>query len=59
MFINKYNVDGNIVRCKTRLVAKECSQVLDEDYDKIYAAVVQLESLWITIAITAQLDLEI
>lgn len=59
IFANEYDAEGRIVWQKVRLVAKRYSQVLDKDYDETYVAVVWLESLRITIAVTAMLGLEI
>ena len=59
VFANKYNVERQIVCQKTWLVAKRYSQVLGEDYNETYAAVVHLKSLQISIAVAAMLGLEI
>ncbi|KAG5717994.1 hypothetical protein E4T56_gene1712 [Termitomyces sp. T112] len=52
----KYNAEGNIVRRKTRLVAKGYSQIVGEDYKETYMAVVRLESICISAAVAAQMD---
>ncbi|KAG5730746.1 hypothetical protein E4T56_gene3474 [Termitomyces sp. T112] len=59
VFANKYDAEGNVVRRKAQLVVKGYSQVLGEDYEETYAAVVRLEPLHITIALAAVLNLEI
>ena len=46
-------------RFKARLVAKGCSQKEGLDYKETYALVVRHESVRITLATTAALDLEI
>ena len=50
--MNKYNVEKNIIRQKTRLVTKGYSQALDKDYEETYIAVVRLEPLRMLIAVT-------
>lgn len=59
VFANKFNVEGEVIRRKAWLVAKGFSQVAGEDFDETYAAVVRLESLRMSAAITAQEGLEI
>ena len=49
----KWRDDGTVDRWKARTVAKGFTQVLGEDYDKTYASVAQLESVWLVCAIAA------
>ena len=59
VYANKHNAEGDVIRRKACLVAKGFSQVAGEDFDKTYAAVVQLKSLHMSAAIAAQEGLEI
>ena len=52
-------MEGNVVKQKARLVAKGFSQVAGEDFEETYAAVVRLESLWLTVAVAVQLGLHV
>ena len=59
VFANKYDADEAVIKQKVRLVAKGFSQIQEEDFDKTYAAVAQLESFCIAMAIAAQKGLKI
>ena len=50
---------GKIVRHKERLVVKGCAQQYGIDYDKVFSAVVTLESIRILIAIATQVNSKI
>lgn len=41
VYANKYNADGDIIRCKARLVAKGYTQIPGLDYDQTYASVLK------------------
>lgn len=59
MYANKFNTEGKVIQRKAWLVAKGYSQVVGEDFEETYAAVVHLESLRMSVAIAAQEGLEI
>ena len=59
VYVNKYDAKGNVVKWKTRLVAKGFLQVAAEDFGETYATIVRLESLRLTIAVIVQLGLHI
>ena len=59
VYANKYDANGNIIRCKARLVAKGYTQIPGHDYDQTYASVVHLESFRIVTALAAALNLHI
>ena len=59
VYANKYNADGNVIRCKVRLVAKGFSQIPGLEYDQTYTSVVHLESFRMVTAIAAALNLHI
>jgi hypothetical protein len=47
VFRNKQDEHGVVIRNKSRLVAKGCSQVEGLDFDETYAPVARLESIHI------------
>lgn len=51
VFKIKRDENGNVERCKARLVIKECSQVKNFDYSETYAPVAQYESVRILLTI--------
>ena len=55
----KYDENGKIVRYKSRLVAKGCSQKDGIDYHETFAPVMKYKSLRIILAIVAIQDLEL
>ena len=57
-FTNKYNVDGNLIVRKARLVVKGFTQIPGVDFFETYASVVRYESLRMNLAIAAALDME-
>ena len=59
VFANKYDADGNIIRCKACLVTKGYTQIPGLDYNQTYASVIHLESFHIVSAIAASLGLHI
>jgi len=59
VFANKYNVDGNVIKWKVRLVVKSFSQVQGEDFDEMYAMVAWLKSFRIAMAVAAQKGMKI
>lgn len=59
VYANKYNADGDIIKCKACLVVKGYTQIPGLDYDQTYASVVHLESFHMVAAIAAALDLQI
>ena len=56
---NKYDTDGNIIRCKAHLVAKGYIQIPGLNYDQRYASVVCLKSFRMVAAIAASLGLHL
>lgn len=52
----KYNMEGNMMRCKARLVEKGYLQVIGEDYEETYVAVIRLESIYMSAAVMVQMD---
>ena len=59
VFMNKYNADSNIIRCKAHLVAKGYTQIPGLDYNQTYASIVRLKSFRIVATIAAALNLHI
>jgi len=53
VFKAKANAQGEVERYKARLVAKGFSQILDQDYDEIFAPIVRYDSLRLLLAISA------
>ena len=53
----KWDSEGNRIKDKARLVGKGYTQQLGVDYNETWAAVAQLESIQITAAISAKLNL--
>lgn len=49
----KWNESGELDKRKARVVVKGYTQVIGENYDKTYALVAQLESVWLVCAIAA------
>jgi hypothetical protein len=58
-FKNKHGEDGEVVRNKTRLVAKGFSQVEGLDFREIFAPVARLEAIRILLAFTASKGLKL
>ncbi|KAF7762621.1 hypothetical protein Agabi119p4_9214 [Agaricus bisporus var. burnettii] len=58
VFANKYDDTGAIVSRKACLVAKGFTQVIGEDYDKMYALVARLESVRLVNFVSAFLNSE-
>src|SRR5204863_3472244 len=58
VFTVKLQVDGTVEQFKARLVARGFSQVYREDYTETFAPTVQMDTLWIFLAIVAAKDLE-
>jgi Reverse transcriptase (RNA-dependent DNA polymerase) len=48
------NPQGEIEKCKTRLVAKGYKQQAGVDYEKVFAPVAQMETIRLLIALAAQ-----
>lgn len=59
VYTNKYNGEGEIVKRKACLVAKSCTQVQGEDFDETYTSIVCLESMRMTVAVTAALGMHL
>jgi Reverse transcriptase (RNA-dependent DNA polymerase) len=55
----KWDGEGNRIKDKARLVAKGYTQQLGVDYNKTWAGVTRLESVRMTAAIAAKLDLKL
>ncbi len=55
----KWDGDGNRIKDKARLVGKGYTQQLGVDYNETWAGVTRLESVRITAAIAAKLDLQL
>ena len=55
----KWDGEGNRIKDKARLVGKEYTQQLGVDYNETWAAVTQLESICMTAAIAAKLNLKL
>src|SRR5436190_3450289 len=58
VFTVKLQVDGTVEWFKARLVARGFSQVYREDYTETFTPTVQMDTLWIFLAIVAAKDLE-
>ncbi|OWZ13148.1 Gag-pol Polyprotein [Phytophthora megakarya] len=58
IFKIKYDADGNVERCKARLVIRGFEQVKYIDYDEIFAPVIRLEYLRIPLTLVAIMDWE-
>jgi len=59
VYANKYDANGNIIRCKALLVTKGYTQIPGLDYDQMYASVIHLESFRIVATLAAALNLHI
>ena len=55
----KWDGEGNRIKDKVRLVGKGCTQQLGIDYNETWAGVTRLESIQMTTAIAAQLNLKL
>jgi Reverse transcriptase (RNA-dependent DNA polymerase) len=55
----KRDIEGNIIRCKARLVAQGFFQVLGMDYTDTYSPVAKFVSFGILLAISVQLGLKV
>ena len=55
----KWDGEGNQIKDKARLVAKGYTQQLGVDYNETWAAVTRLESVRMTVAVAAKLDLKL
>jgi Reverse transcriptase (RNA-dependent DNA polymerase)/GAG-pre-integrase domain len=55
----KWDGEGNRIKDKARLVAKGYTQQLGVDYNETWAGVTRLESVWMTAAVAAKLDLKL
>ena len=55
----KWDGEGNRIKDKAQLVGKGYTQQLGVDYNETWAGVTQLESVQITMAIAAQLNLKL
>ena len=59
MFCNKQDDQGIVVRNKTRLVAKEFSQVEGLDFGETFAPVVRLEAIRILLAYASHHEMKL
>ena len=59
IFKKKIDIEGNMITCKTKLVAKGYRQRQGVDYDESFSPVAMLKSKWIVLAIVAHYDYEI
>ena len=59
IFKLKKSTQGDIIKCKARLVVKDYSQRKGLDYDEIYAPVVRFETIRLLIALAALKDWQI
>ena len=59
VFNIKWDSEGNRIRDKARLVGKGYMQQLGVDYNETWAGVTRLESIRMTTAIAAKLDLKL
>ena len=59
IFKIKYNEDGSIKKYKVRLVAKEYSQLPEVDFTETFAPVARMETIWIVLALAAQMELNV
>ena len=55
----KWDGEGNRIKDKARLVGKGYTQQLGVDYNKMWAGVTRLESVQMTAAVAAQLNLKL
>ena len=55
----KWDGEGNCIKDKARLVVKGYTQQLRVDYNKTWAGVTRLESVWMTAAVAAKLNLKL
>ena len=56
MFIVKHKTDGTIERYKARLVTKGFTQTCGVDYQEMFAPVAKINSIKISLSLTANLD---
>ena len=59
VFDIKWDSEGNKIKDKARLVGKVYAQQLGVDYNKTWAGVMRLESVWMTATIAAKFDLKL
>lgn len=59
VFNVKYDKEGNVLRFKSRLVAKGCSQKYGVDYFESFSPVVRYSSLRILLALAVEYDLHV
>jgi hypothetical protein len=59
VFRTKHDASGNIIRYKTRLVAKNYSQVTRVDFDETFAPVAKFITIRCILAIAAAMNWEI
>ena len=56
--VKKQNKQGEVVRYKARLVAKECAQCLGYDYIETFSPVVRMDMLYAILALVAEKGLQ-
>ena len=59
MYDIKWDGEGRQIKDKAWLVGKGYTQQLGIDYNETWAAITQLESVWMTAAAAAKLDLKL
>ena len=59
IFENKSIEHGTVIRNKSRLVAQGYDQVEGVDFDETFAPIARLESIWILLAISCQLNFKL